>query len=725
VTGSIVQAGRADLEHAAEELAERLPAALAPLARLAYNYRWSWMPGAPEAFAAIDRERFELCQLNPVRLLDEASPRALRRAAGDSELVSRAAELEAQLRADLNRPFATRLDPERPVAFLCAEFGLHVSLPVYSGGLGALAGDILKEASDLAVPMVGIGLMYGKGYFRQRIDASGWQHEYWVDTDPQRLPAARVTGADGAPVSVEIPIYGVSVQVYIWRVDVGRVPLFLLDTDLSRNDPVARWITGRLYEADARTRLAQYVLLGAGGIEALRALEIEPGVVHLNEGHAALAPLALAGTMANGSQTPDGALERARSRTVFTTHTPVPAGNDTYPADQVRHAIGGLADRLALPQEEIIALGRTDPSNHDEPFGVTQAALRMSTAANGVSERHGAVSRGMWRTLWPELSGEEEVPIGHVTNGVHVPTWIGRPMRELLDRHLPQDWCRNAADPAVWAGVDEIPDEELWRVRSLQRTELVEYVRRRSTADRLLRSDAPEYVKAASEAFDPDTLTLGFARRVATYKRLELLVRDRDFILGLLGGDRPVQVVLAGKAHPRDDEAKHSLQRLFGVKDARLVAERVVYLDDYDLAVGAMLTQGCDVWLNLPRPPLEASGTSGMKAAFNGSLQLSVLDGWWAEGYDGANGWGLPGDVLDDQAAQDERDAAELRRTLSEEVVPAFYGRDGEDGIPRAWLARVKASLKTLGPRFCATRMVQEYLDGPYAATEGGTSSIT
>ncbi len=443
--------GREDIRRAADELAERIPSRLAPLARLAYNYRWSWLPGGPELFAAIDQERFELCLQNPVRLLQEASTRALRRAAEDDTLVAHAVALEAQVREDLERPAVEGTDVSHPVGFLCAEYGVHVSLPVYSGGLGALAGDLLKAASDRALPMVAVGLLYRKGYFRQRVDAGGWQHEYWVDTDPQRLPAARVSGADGSPLTVEIPIYGTPVLAYVWRVEVGRVPLFLLDTDISRNGPLERWITGRLYEADPTTRLAQYVLLGIGGMHALRAVGIEPGLIHLNEGHAALAPLAFAAAAeAEGSDLPPGAprsLEEARARTVFTTHTPVPAGNDSYPSDQVIAAVGGLMGTLPVSETELIALGQTHPGDAGEPFGVTQAALRLTGSAGGVSRRHGEVSRAMWSPLWADRP-VEEVPIRHVTNGVHVPTWIGPPMRELLDRYLGPDWTARASDPA-------------------------------------------------------------------------------------------------------------------------------------------------------------------------------------------------------------------------------------------------------------------------------------
>jgi starch phosphorylase len=703
--------GRQDVQTAADDLAERLPAALASLAHIAYNYRWSWLPGGPELFWDIDAERFALCLQNPVRLLQESPNRVLRRAAANQALIDRAVEVEALIRADSERdPRLGPVDPAHPVGFLCAEYGVHVSLPVYSGGLGALAGDLLKEASDQAVPMVAVGLMYRKGYFRQRIDASGWQHEYWIDTDPDRLPAALVTGPDGQTLTVTVPIGETEVTAQIWRVQVGRVPLFLLDSDCPANDPLERWITGRLYDGDPQTRLAQYALLGAGGIRALRAMGYDPGVIHLNEGHAALAPLELARDAADGSLT--SSLDRARRRTVFTTHTPVPAGNDTYPAEEIEATAGRLAQELGGSTKELIALGGDGSAEYSGPFGVTQAALRMSRASNAVSRRHGEVAREMWHWLWPERP-VEEVPIGHVTNGVHVPTWLGAPIREVFDRHLVDGWCERQDDPAVWAAVDDIPAAELWEARGRQRADLVKFVASRSVRDRLGRGDVRAYVNAAARAFDPQALTLGFARRVATYKRLDLLTRDPEWTVALLAGDRPVQVILAGKAHPRDEEAKRALQSLFGLKQAKIIGERVVFLDDYDLYSAARMVRGCDVWLNLPRPPLEASGTSGMKSAFNGGLQLSVLDGWWAEGYDGTNGWAIPGEVEGDHAAQDARDADEFHRLLDEEVVPAFYERD-DDGLPGRWIELVRNSLRTLGPRYCATRMLSEYLEGPY-----------
>jgi glycogen phosphorylase len=707
--------GRQDLERSVAELAARLPDPLRPFARLAYNYHWSWQLRGAELFEAISPGRFAISNKNPVRVLLEASRPELMRASEDQGLLDRGQALVAALDADLARSPETRgaVDPAHPVAFLCAEYGIHVSLPIYSGGLGALAGDLVKEASDQAVPLVAVGLLYRKGYFRQRIDAGGWQHEYWLDTDPDRLPMALVTGADGQPIRITIPIYEANVTAHVWRADIGRIPLYLLDTDTRENAPFERWITGRLYVADPETRLAQYVLLGMGGVRALRAMGIEPGVVHLNEGHGAFAPLELAAPDLQQGTSFDRAITAASQRTVFTTHTPVPAGNDSYPDDQVARAVGRVADDLDIDIDELISLGRTDPSDEEAEVGVTQAALRMSRAANAVSRRHGEVAREMWNELWPHRP-VNDVPITHVTNGVHVPTWIGPEIRVLLDQYLGDGWIRHAANPATWAPVDDIPDEALWAARGRQRAALIMYARQRSAAERLGRNDTREYVEAALRAFNPEVLTIGFARRVATYKRLELLTRDAAWTLSLLGGKRPVQVVLGGKAHPRDEDAKRTLRHVFDLKKSPVVGERVVFLDDYDLDSAKWLVRGCDVWLNLPRPPLEASGTSGMKSVINGGLQLSVLDGWWAEACEhGVNGWGLPGDVDPDEDAHDDRTAEALHKVVLDEVLPPFYDRD-ERGLPTRWLALVRASLRTLGPRFAATRMLAEYVDGPY-----------
>jgi glycogen phosphorylase len=699
---SIPAAGVEDLERAADGLAARLPVELAVFARLAYNYRWSWIEGGPELFAAIDAERWAVCGANPVRLLQEASPQSIARAAGDVGLLERAGSVERTIAAELASAGGSGL---QLTAFLCAEYAIHASLPVYSGGLGALAGDLVKQASDDDAPLVAVGLMYREGYFRQRLDASGWQHEYWTPSDPPRLPAALVTGADGRPVTVAVPIGGVLVHAQVWRVQAGRVAVFLLDAERPENPAPARWITSRLYVSDPDVRLAQYILLGVGGLRMLAALGIEPATVHLNEGHAAFAALELVRVAQASGRGLAEALDLARARTVFTTHTPVPAGNDTYPVEQVLHAVAGVLGEVGLDREEFARLGRSHPDDHGEPFGVTQLALRTSRRANGVSRRHGEVARAMWQELWPGRP-VGEIPIGHVTNGVHIPTWVGPAMRRVFDRRLGEGWLTRAADPRTWDAVTGIPDRELWAARCEQRAELVEYVRRRSPTDRLGRGDTAAYAEAV-EQLDPQALTIGFARRLATYKRLRLLIEE-PANLDLLGGERPLQLIIAGKAHPRDDEAKRLLQSLFALKGNDGVARRVVFLEDYDLDSAARLVRGCDVWINLPRPPLEASGTSGMKSVVNGGLQVSVLDGWWAEAFDGGNGWALDGATDADVWAQDARTGTELHRLLRDEVVPSFAARDA-DGIPVAWVQRIRDSIRTLAPAFSAARMLDDY----------------
>lgn len=708
--------GAREADERAARLAERLPEPLAPLGRVALNYRWSWQPGAVELFRSLDPHGWELNGWNPVRQLQDLAPHLAEAAAADPvtrDAVERVAEA---LDADLSRPETPIEGLTGPVAFVCAEFGIHTSLPIYSGGLGVLAGDILKQASDLGLPMIGVGLLYRKGYFQQRVDRSGYQHEYWTQTFPERLATVQVVDDAGQPLRLVFPFYGSDVAFHVWRAAVGRVPLYLLDTDLEENDPIDRWITTRLYDGNARTRLGQYGLLGVGGVRALRALGVEPGVYHFNEGHPALAALELVADALETGASRDDALARARSRCVFTTHTPVPAGNEAYEPAMLLQAFAGLPERAGLDESELLDLCRARPGTDEWP-GMTPLALRLSRRANGVSRIHGEVAREMWRPLFRDVPADE-VPIDHVTNGVHLPTFLAAPMRELLDRHLGEGWLSRAADPATWEPVDDIPNAELWAARRAAREALVEYVRAKSVQDRLLRGEESDYVKLAATTFDPNVLTLGFARRIATYKRLFLLTRDTERVHRIFGPDAPpVQMVIAGKAHPLDENAKRMLQDVFGLRRANGLAARITFLENYDLSVAAPIVGGCDVWLNVPRPPLEASGTSGMKSAANGGLNVSVLDGWWAEGFDGTNGWaidaGRPGE---DEAAQDDRHAHALYDLVEQEVVPLFYER-GEDGIPHRWLERVKASLRTNGPRFSAARMVQEYAASIYRAS--------
>jgi starch phosphorylase len=706
-------AGDHDLDTAVERLRARLPEPLAPLARAAYNLRWSWAPGGAAAFAAIDPGRWERTGANPVRFLRDISPPRLEAAADDRDVVRRVAELRAVIEEDLRRPpLEGPGTPDHPVAFLCAEFGLHASLPVYSGGLGVLAGDIVKEASDLALPLVGVGLLYRTGYFHQRIDTSGMQHEYWIEADPTSLAGVLVTDeATGAPVTVTVPVDDEDVTAQIWRFDAGRVPLYLLDTDRSENSLPARWITSRLYEGSRSIRLAQYAVLGVGGVRALAALGIDPSVLHLNEGHPALAAFELLRRSQADGRSWDDAWPSVVDRLVFTTHTPVAAGNETYGRDEILSVLGRIAD-LTGDRERFLAMGRFDPGDADQPSGMTVLGLRASRSSNAVSRRHGEVARAMWQDVFGGRP-VDEVPITHVTNGVHVPTWLSPPMRQLLDRYLGEGWTTRAHDPDTWAPVEAITDEELWRCRCDARATLVTSSRSRATRDRLRRGEDIPYVSAAQHGFEPDRLTIGFARRLATYKRLYLLSLRPERALRLLEGDQAVQFVFAGKAHPLDDEAKGIVRDLFRLKGSPAVADRVAFLEDYDLSFAAELVAGCDVWVNVPRPPEEASGTSGMKAALNGALNLSVLDGWWAEAYDGTNGWAIDGAVDENRDAQDQRHADALFDVLEGEVVPLFYDRDGT-GLPHRWLAMVRASLRTNGPRFSASRMVREYMTRIY-----------
>ncbi|MBS1175855.1 MAG: Alpha-glucan phosphorylase [Proteobacteria bacterium] len=707
-------AGDRDIDVAVAELAATLPTPLQPLARVAFDYRWCWAADGAATFAAIDPGHWARCGANPRRLLTETPPSLLRRAAADTALVARIERLAQELQADRERPWRTgTASPQHPVAFCCAEFGVHGSLPIYSGGLGILAGDILKEASDLALPMVGIGLMYRTGYFHQRIDVTGLQHEYWLDADPDRLPCVQVSGSDGQPLTVTVPVDSEDVVAQVWRVDVGRVPLYLLDTDRPENSQVGRWVTSRLYESNRAIRLAQYAVLGVGGARALQAMGIEPAVYHLNEGHPALAVYELLGQVRarQPGLSDDEAWQRVREQVVFTTHTPVAAGNETYARDEVLGMLGRLADASG-DREGFLARGRMNPAQPGQPSGMTALALRTSRQANAVSQRHGDVARGMWQPLFPGRA-REGVPITHVTNGVHVPTWLHGPMRDLLDRHLAAGWMVHADDPETWAPLAAVPAAELWAARCAARAQLVGMITRHAIGHRLRRGEPLDYASAARDGFDPARLTIGFARRLATYKRLHLVGLMPERAIALVGGERPVQFVFAGKAHPDDHEAKEVVQRLFTLKRAPGVAGRAAFLEDYDIPLAGRLVAGCDVWVNLPRPPLEASGTSGMKSVLGGGLQLSVLDGWWAEAYDGHNGWAIDGREDSDHAAQDWRDANTLFDLLERQVVPMFHERDA-DGVPLRWVEMMRRSLMTHGPRFSATRMLREYAQRIY-----------
>jgi starch phosphorylase len=704
--------GGADLDSRAAALADRLTDGLKPLARVAYNYAWSWLPGGDSVFRDINPHRWALSGANPVQFLGDLWPRTQERAERNPALLERVDALARATAEYVARPDGDFPGLEGPVAFLCAEFGFHVSLPIYSGGLGVLAGDILKEASDQALPMVGVGLLYRRGYFRQRLDLDGRQHEYWVPLDPKSLPLVRVTNEDGSPLRLQVELWGAPLAFQVWRVDVGRVPLLLLDTEIPANDQVQRWTTARLYEGNRAIRLAQYGLLGLGGARVLEALGIEPAVIHLNEGHPALAPLELAAARVAGGTAFGPALEEIRERVVFTTHTPVPAGNETYRRDEFLGAFAGLPERLGVDDETFLSLCRIDPSAQERP-GMTALALRVSDRRNGVSRLHGEVARAMWRPLFGSTDAGA-VPIGHVTNGAHLPTFLGAPMGELLGRHLGEDWLTRAGEPETWEPVADIPNDELWQARCDARRRLLEFVRAETELDQLLRGEQIEEVRAVARCLEDDALTLGFARRLATYKRLHLLTHDPTRARAIFAGSHPVQLLIAGKAHPNDEEGKGTLQQVFQLRrDGGDAFERVVVVEDYDLRIAQHLVSGCDVWLNLPRRPLEASGTSGMKATFNGAIQLSVLDGWWAEAFDGRNGWAIPGEGGDDDA-----DAACFYDLLEHEVIPLFYDRDAA-GVPNGWCEKMKLALVTCGPEFTATRMLRDYAERMYPRRVG------
>ncbi len=705
--------GTRDRDRLTAELAERLPERLRPLARLCFNYAWSWLPGGAGVMRDLRPTLWQRSGCNPRWMIEVLPPTALRALAADPAYVERVQAAGSALDAHLARSASGPVAADRPVAYFCSEFGAHCSLPLYGGGLGVLAGDALKGASDLGLPLVGIGLLYREGYFRQRLDLSGWQHEYWTRTDFERLPLARVSGPDGEALCVELPLRGRRVRIQIWRADIGRVPLFLLDTERSENHPIDRWITARLYIGDRHTRLAQYAVLGIGGMRALAAMGIRPGLVHLNEGHAVLACFERLAALQREGVAAEEALERVRQHTVFTTHTPVAAGNEWYAQHELEPVLAELREELGMPADRFYGLGRSVPQDASEPVHITPLALRTSGAANGVSRRHGQVARQMWHGLWP---GRElgDVPITHVTNGVHTPTWMADAMQELLDAHFPKDWRERVDDPSLWDALAGVPDAELWAVRGALRQRLVAFLRERSIHDRLSRGEPPDYVEAAARVFDPETLTLGFARRVATYKRLHLLTRDLQRGLRLLSdGARPIQIVIAGKAHPQDEESKRTLRELLEQRYVPGVGSRIVFLEDYDLHAATRVAAGVDLWLNLPRPPLEASGTSGMKVVLNGALNLSVLDGWWDEAYDGEVGWAIASPDAEHHL-QDERDTTALFNLLEHEAIPLFYER-GPDGLPRRWLARVRASMARLAPRFSATRMLREYASRLYA----------
>jgi glycogen phosphorylase len=696
---------------------------------LARNLWWSWDHDAVSLFRDLDPVRWRQLNQNPVSLLSEFPLAKLENRCAELVLHSRInyayRRLQEYLQAD--RTWGTRhagvLRP-CPVAYFSAEFGIHESLPVYSGGLGVLAGDHIKSASDLAIPLVGIGLFYGQGYFRQRLDSSGWQQEEYLETDVSQLPLEIAIGKNGQPVTVQIKTREGSIHAKVWRVKVGRCDLFLLDSDVEDNTPDDRTLTSRLYGGDARTRIRQELVLGVGGFRALTAMGITPGVLHLNEGHSGFAVLeALRTRMQDEGIGFDVAVPRVSREVIFTTHTPVPAGHDRFSAELIEEHLGPLREELGLSPESLMGLGREKPSNQQETFCMTVLGLRLSRRANAVSALHGEVSRAMWTGLCPGKP-EDEVPIGHITNGVHVPSWLAPQMFRLYDRHLGTNWHQRSSDARTWENIENVDDGELWETHLSLKSQLLEFVRRRAVEQARRRSESREVLQRLGSVLSPDALTIGFARRFATYKRANLILTDIENLASMVNDPkRPVQFVFAGKAHPHDEGGKKVLQQIAELMRNSRFADKFVFVEDYDINVGRYFVQGVDVWLNNPRRPLEASGTSGQKVVLNGGLNLSVPDGWWAEAYDGMNGFSIgTGRTHSDMNVHDKRDGEDLHRALREEVIPLFYLRD-RDGLPRGWIKRMKRTIRTLGWRFNADRMVMDYTLKCYVPAAGGTSS--
>jgi len=696
---------------------------------LARNLWWSWDHDSSSLFLDLSPARWSQLHHNPVALLAELPLAKLESRANELVLHSRInyayRRLGEYLEAD--RTWGARhagVLRTRPVAYFSAEFGLHESLPVYSGGLGVLAGDHIKSASDLDIPLVGVGLFYGQGYFRQHLDSSGWQQEEYLKTDVNQLPMEVAIGTNGSPVVVEIETRSGSIRAKVWRVKVGRRDLLLLDSDVQGNAPEDRELTSRLYGGDLRIRIRQELLLGVGGLRALKAMGVTPGVLHLNEGHSAFALLeAIRMRMEEEGLHFDSAVPRVSREVVFTTHTPVPAGHDRFNSALVEEHLGPLRESLGLSQDSFLGLGRENPDNADETFCMTVLALRLSRRANAVSALHGEVSRAMWTGLF-HGKAEDDVPIGHITNGVHVPSWLAPQMIRLYDRHLGTGWHQRSSEAPIWEGIENVDDGELWETHLSLKSRLLEFVRRRAIAQAERRGESREVLNRLARVLSPDALTIGFARRFATYKRANLILTDIEKLASMVNDPkRPVQFVFAGKAHPLDEPGKRMLQRIAALMRDPQFSDKFVFVEDYDINVGRHFVQGVDVWLNNPRRPQEASGTSGQKVVLNGGLNLSILDGWWAEAYDGRNGFAIgSGRTHARMDVHDSRDGEQLLRTLREEVIPLYYQRD-RDGLPRGWIQRMKRTIRTLGWRFNADRMVMDYTLKCYVPAAGGTSS--
>jgi starch phosphorylase len=701
------------------EVVPSLPEPLKPLLDLAYNLWWTWHPEAVELFIRLDRNLWQETYHNPVKMLGSISQQTLDAAARDEGFLNTLSRVSESFHRHMERtPWlaTTDKDPGKwTMAYFCAEFGLTECLQIYSGGLGCLAGDHLKSASELGLPLVAVGLLYRNGYFQQYLNPDGWQQEYYPDLDFANLPVQPVKRDDGQQVKVSVHMPGREIQIAVWKVLVGRVPLYLLDTNLPENAESDRAITSQLYGGDMEMRIKQEIVLGIGGVRALEAVGVRPDVCHLNEGHSAFLALErIRRLIEDHNLSFDEARQQASASHIFTTHTPVPAGIDRFPPDMIQRYFKAYVESLRLDIEGLLALGRENVFNKNEFFSMAVLAIRTSDSANGVSRLHGEISRKMWNSIWPNVP-EDEVPISHVTNGVHARSWLSGDLIYLLDRYLGARWQADPVDHEVWKAVHEVPDEELWRVHERRRQRMIVWARRRLKDQLQARGTSAQHIREACDALNPDALTVGFARRFATYKRGNLILRDPQRLLKLLEDkQRPIQFLIAGKSHPADGGGKDLIRQIVRFARESQGGHRIVFLENYDIHVARYLVQGCDIWLNTPRRGMEASGTSGMKAALNGVLNCSIMDGWWDEAFQPEEGWAIGrGEEYANPDTADQLESQALYDLLEQEIIPLFYDRDEHD-VPRRWVERMKQCIAALAPVFNTNRMVQQYAEQSY-----------
>lgn len=701
-------------------VAARLPERLNRLREVAHNLRWTWDSDSIELFRRLDSKLWETTQHNPVAMLGLISQDRLQDAVDDPGFLAHFDRICESLDEYISSKStwyhrAFHLEGDWCIGYFSMEFGVTECLPIYSGGLGVLAGDHMKSASDLGLPLVGVGLLYKRGYFRQYLNQDGWQQELYSDNDFYNMPVALIRDAQDKPVTVQVELMGRKVILQLWQMQLGRIKVLFLDSNVPENDTRDQDLTDVLYGGDAEVRISQEIILGIGGIRALRALGYDPKVCHCNEGHSAFLALERIRLMMQEKKVSFAvAREAVRAGTIFTTHTSVPAGIDRFPTDLMEKYFGNYRSELGLSKDEFLALGRENPHNHSEPFCMAVLAIKLSGYCNGVSKLHGKVSRRMWQNVWPGIP-EDEIGIISVTNGIHYHSWTSPEMSQLYDRYLGLKWAEDPSDNDIWEQVDQIPPGELWRTHERRRERLVAYARRRLRAQLEARGGTRSEIEAADEVLDPGALTIGFARRFATYKRATLILQDSERLARLLNlPGKPVQIIFAGKAHPKDTAGKELICTIIRMANKPDFRKRVVFLEDYDMAVSRYMVQGCDIWLNNPRRLEEASGTSGMKAMANGALNVSILDGWWDEAYRPGLGWIVgQGEVYEQHDYQNEVEARALYKLFENEVIPTFYDR-GQDGLPRRWIQMMKSSISVLSPQFNSNRMVHEYANRCY-----------